>query len=175
MVDNPILERNIYQEAKVHVYNGIDLPARGNVEVTARRQAIVEDLKKQWEEEFQRPWTFGSKPRVIKQWTTDQRKSIEERLAASLAYTGKKLELTTEEMNTWLEWANNRYEISADNEVISYAREDRQKNGKPQVWATGSEAAAEDKIADLLQWIIWNRSIGRGDVIADLSGVKELR
>ncbi|MGH7974840.1 MAG: hypothetical protein ACREBR_04895 [bacterium] len=164
------------QEAKVHVYDGIPLPERGNQDAIARRNQWVEEYKKEWEDKFKREWTFGdTKQRQLKPWTPEQRSGIEERLRASLNYTGNKLSLSTAEMETWLEWANGRYEITQDNEVVSYAREDKKKGGKPQVWPTGSEAEAEAKIADLLQYLIWNRSIGRGNIDEDLSGTPELK
>lgn len=175
MVENPILERNLLQEAKVYVYSGVELQSRSNPEASAVREAHIESFKKQWEEEFKREWSFASPSRIVKPWTTAQRKNIEERLQVCLEYTENKLGISLDELNVWLEWANNRYEITRDNEVLSYARGDKMKNGKPQVWSTKTEEEAEAQIADMLTYLIWNRNIGRGDVLEDLSGVRELQ
>jgi hypothetical protein len=168
------LERNLYQEAKVYVYSGVELKPRQEA-TAAIRAAHIEAFTKQWEAEFKREWTFASPSRIVKPWTTAQRKSIEERLQGCLQYTENKLGISLEELNVWLEWANNRYEITQDNEVLSYARGDKMKDGEPQVWSTKTEEEAEAQIADMLTYLIWNRNIGRGDVNEDLSGVKELQ
>jgi hypothetical protein len=167
-------EMNLMLEAKVYVFDAVPLSKRENADAVARRDQHVQDFKGQWEEQFKRPWSFGdTRQREIKPWTPEQRKTIQERLVKRLASMEQRLELTHEEAETWLDWANGLYEITVDNSVISYASSDV-KNNKPYEWQYQDESHAEDQVVDLLCYKITDRKRGRGNVDADLGNLTPL-
>ncbi len=133
-----------------------------------------------WEAKNGRSWTLAEVKNqgkhTAKPWTDQQRKSIEERLTKRLQGLGNRLGRSPEELSLWLDKVRSLYEISDNNDqVMSYAKEYRMKNGQPQVWPVANESEAEDKIVQLLEWKISGRSVGRGDIDNDLGGQAPLQ
>lgn len=161
-------EMNMYQEAKIHVHDNIPLPAC-NPERAAKRDVYV----KQEIEKYEAVNGLGSWPPAsfIKvPWTAEQRTNIRASIQRQLHSLTEVFNLTTEDVETWLDWAEDNYEIMESHTVRSYAR----KRGKNKSWDHTTKVEADDKIAQLILWKISDRKRNSGNVIEDITGISEL-